>query len=89
MTEPRIDDRATWPAERDALLVREKAHTRAGGGIAAARRRLPMVEIDPAAAVVGPPGRGLEAMAPRHGLIARTDGRPTAQWSRLASGVGA
>ncbi|MGH3962291.1 MAG: DUF899 family protein [Pseudonocardiaceae bacterium] len=35
-------DRATWQAERDALLVREKAHTREGDAIAAARRRLPM-----------------------------------------------
>ena len=32
----------------DELLVREKAHTREGDAIAAARRRLPMVEVDPA-----------------------------------------
>ena len=31
---------------RDELLVREKAHTREGDAIAAARRRLPMVELD-------------------------------------------
>jgi predicted dithiol-disulfide oxidoreductase (DUF899 family) len=40
-------DRARWQAERDALLAREKAHTREGDAIAAARRRLPMVEVDP------------------------------------------
>lgn len=40
---PAVVDRATWQAERDALLVREKAHTREGDAIAAARRRLPMV----------------------------------------------
>jgi predicted dithiol-disulfide oxidoreductase (DUF899 family) len=28
------------------LRVREKAHTREGDAIAAARRRLPMVEVD-------------------------------------------
>ena len=33
----------TWKAEMDALLVREKAHTREGDTIAAARRQLPMV----------------------------------------------
>ena len=44
---PAIVDRATWQAEIDALRVREKAHTREGDAIAAARRRLPMVEVDP------------------------------------------
>lgn len=43
---PAVVDRATWQAERDALLAREKAHTREGDAIAAARRRLPMVEVD-------------------------------------------
>ena len=40
-------DRDTFQAELDALRVREKAHTREGDAIAAARRRLPMVEMDP------------------------------------------
>ena len=43
---PAIVDRATWQAELDMLRVREKAHTRAGDAIAAARRRLPKVEVD-------------------------------------------
>jgi predicted dithiol-disulfide oxidoreductase (DUF899 family) len=43
---PAVVDRATWQAERDALLAREKAHTREGDAIAGARRRLPMVEVD-------------------------------------------
>jgi predicted dithiol-disulfide oxidoreductase (DUF899 family) len=42
---PAIVDRETWRRERAALLVREKAHTREGDAIAAARRRLPMTEI--------------------------------------------
>lgn len=43
---PKIVDRSTFQAELDALGVREKAHTREGDAIAAARRRLPMVEVD-------------------------------------------
>ena len=38
---PKIVDRSTFQAELDALRVREKAHTREGDVIAAARRRLP------------------------------------------------
>jgi predicted dithiol-disulfide oxidoreductase (DUF899 family) len=44
---PAVVDRAAFQAELDALRVREKAHTREGDTIAAARRRLPMVEVDP------------------------------------------
>ncbi len=43
---PAVVDRATFQAELDALRVREKAHTHEGDAIAAARRRLPMVEVD-------------------------------------------
>jgi len=53
---PVVVDRATWQAELDTLLVREKAHTRAGDAIAAARRRLPMVEVDPTIQLLGPHG---------------------------------
>ncbi|PRY35834.1 DUF899 family protein [Umezawaea tangerina] len=53
---PPIVDLATWQAARDELLVREKAHTREGDAIAAARRRLPMVEFDGKVEVVGPRG---------------------------------
>ncbi|WP_232668039.1 DUF899 family protein [Pseudonocardia sp. TRM90224] len=53
---PDVVDRATWQAEIDQLLVREKAHTREGDAIAAARRRLPMVEVDASTPVVGPDG---------------------------------
>jgi predicted dithiol-disulfide oxidoreductase (DUF899 family) len=35
---PAVVDRAAWEAERDALMVREKAYTREGDAIAAARR---------------------------------------------------
>src|SRR6266852_9806720 len=50
---PKIVDRSTFQAEVDALRVREKAHTREGDAIAAARRRLPMVEVDGATPLIG------------------------------------
>lgn len=50
---PPVVDWETWQTERDALLVREKAHTRAGDAIAAARRRLPMFEVRNIALVGG------------------------------------
>jgi predicted dithiol-disulfide oxidoreductase (DUF899 family) len=53
---PRIVDRSTFQAELDALRVREKAHTREGDAIAAARRRLPMVEMDGATPLIGERG---------------------------------
>jgi len=53
---PVIEDRAVWQAQLDDLLVREKAHTREGDVIAAARRRLPMVEVDPAIPLTGEHG---------------------------------
>lgn len=58
---PKIADRNAFQAEMDALLVREKAHTREGNVIAAARRRLRFVPCDfigrslPALFELGPP----------------------------------
>src|SRR6266571_201757 len=53
---PPVVDLATWQAAREELLVREKAHTREGDAIAAARRRLPMVELDGAVEITGVDG---------------------------------
>jgi len=53
---PRVGDRSTFQAELDALRVREKAHTKESDAIAAARRRLPMVEVDPNISLIGPQG---------------------------------
>lgn len=50
---PPIVDRATWRLEQGRLRAAEKAHTRDGDAIAAARRRLPMTEADAAAKLVG------------------------------------
>ena len=56
LSSPPVADRATWQHRVDELRRREKAHTREGDAIAAARRRLPMVEIDAAAVLVGADG---------------------------------
>src|SRR5580700_10449277 len=53
---PAVASRDDWQALLDDLLVREKAHTRAGDAIAAARRKLPMVEVDPSIPVIGEHG---------------------------------
>jgi predicted dithiol-disulfide oxidoreductase (DUF899 family) len=65
-------DRATFQAELDKLRAREKAHTRDGDAIAAARRRLPMVEVDPGLELIGPNGplTLLDAFEGRSQLIA-------------------
>ncbi|WP_344533855.1 DUF899 family protein [Streptomyces albiaxialis] len=53
---PPVVDRAEFEAELGALRAREKAHTRESDAIAAARRRLPMVEVDAGLGLVGPDG---------------------------------
>ena len=69
---PLMVDRATFEAELDGLRAREKAHTHEGDAIAAARRRLPAVEMNPATPLVGPHGRVslLDAFDGRRQLIA-------------------
>jgi predicted dithiol-disulfide oxidoreductase (DUF899 family) len=82
---PLAVDRATWQAEIDALRVREKTHTREGDAIAAARRRLPMAEVDANLSLIGPHGplTLLEAFEGRRQLIAYYfmwhPGRPAAE----------
>ncbi|RJQ79067.1 DUF899 domain-containing protein [Pseudonocardiaceae bacterium YIM PH 21723] len=51
-----ITDRAGYQAELDTLRLREKTHTKEGDAIAAARRRLPVVEVDAGAKLIGPNG---------------------------------
>src|ERR1700723_448137 len=69
---PKIVDLSTFQAELDALRVREKAHTKEGDTIAAARRRLPMVAVDGATKLVGERGPGtlLDTFEGRRMLIA-------------------
>ena len=82
---PPAVDRAVFEGELDRLRGREKAHTREGDAIAAARRRLPMVEVDARLPLVGPDGRLmlLDAFEGRRQLIAYYfmwgPGRPAAE----------
>jgi len=82
---PPVTDRATWQAAIDELRVDEKAHTRAGDALAARRRRLPMVEVDPSTPLIGVDGPAtlLGAFAGRSQLIAYFQmwhaGRPAAE----------
>jgi predicted dithiol-disulfide oxidoreductase (DUF899 family) len=82
---PPVVARDTYEALLEQLRVREKAHTREGDAIAAARRRLPMVEMDPRTPVIGPNGPVtlLETFEGRRLLIAYyfmwDPGRPAAE----------
>jgi len=69
---PRIVDRKTFQKKLDALRVREKAHSRRGDALAAARRRLPMVKVDGATPLTGAQGPVtlLDAFEGRRQLIA-------------------
>jgi predicted dithiol-disulfide oxidoreductase (DUF899 family) len=69
---PETVDRNTFQAELDGLRTREKAHTREGDAIAAARRRLPMVEVDANLTLIGPDGplSLLDAFEGRRQLLA-------------------
>ncbi|MEV6757097.1 DUF899 family protein [Streptomyces sp. NPDC051214] len=69
---PPVAGRAAFQAELDQLRLREKAHTREGDAIAAARRRLPMVEVAADLELTGPNGPVtlLDAFEGRRQLIA-------------------
>jgi predicted dithiol-disulfide oxidoreductase (DUF899 family) len=71
-SQPKVVDRATFQVELDKLRTREKAHTRAGDAIAAARRKLPMIEVDPTITVIASDGPVtlLQAFEGRQLLIA-------------------
>ncbi|WP_436777379.1 DUF899 family protein [Yinghuangia sp. YIM S09857] len=83
--QPQIVDRAAFQRQLDELRAREKAHTREGDAIAAARRRLPMVEVAADSALLGPDGPTtlLDAFEGRRQLIAYYfmwwPGRPAAE----------
>jgi predicted dithiol-disulfide oxidoreductase (DUF899 family) len=71
-TRPAVVDRPTFDAQLEVLRSREKAHTREGDAIAAARRRLPMVEVAADSPLIGPRGpvRLLDVFEGRRQLIA-------------------
>jgi predicted dithiol-disulfide oxidoreductase (DUF899 family) len=69
---PNTVDRSAFETELNALRMREKAHTREGDAIAAARRRLPMVEVDGDTPLIGELGSVtlLDAFEGRRMLVA-------------------
>jgi predicted dithiol-disulfide oxidoreductase (DUF899 family) len=90
---PPITNRAAYLAEVEALRPREKEHTRAGDTIAAARRRLPMAELDASIPLIGPDGPVtlLEAFEGRRQLVAYYHmwypGEPAESSARAARGT--
>jgi len=79
---PQVATRENWQRRLDELVAREKAHTREGDAIAAARRRLPMVEIEARTLLTGVAGQVplLDVFEGRRQLIAYFhmwhDGKP-------------
>jgi predicted dithiol-disulfide oxidoreductase (DUF899 family) len=57
MNAPRVVSPEDWEAARQALLVKEKEHTRARDALAAERRRMPMMAVEKDYAFDGPDGR--------------------------------
>lgn len=57
MHTPPVVSPERWEAARKQLLVKEKAHTRAGDALAAERRRMPWMAVDKAYAFETPTGR--------------------------------
>jgi predicted dithiol-disulfide oxidoreductase (DUF899 family) len=56
MKSPPIVTPQEWQAAREALLVKEKAHTRAGDALAAERRRMPWMAVEKEYRFEGPDG---------------------------------
>ena len=82
---PPVVDRSDFQAELDRLRAREKSLTRESDAIAAARRRLPMVEVAADVELLGPDGPVtlLDAFEGRRQLVAYYfmwhPGRPAAE----------
>ena len=56
MSLPPVVSPDEWKAAREALLVKEKAHTRARDALAAERRRMPRMAVEKAYTFDGPAG---------------------------------
>jgi predicted dithiol-disulfide oxidoreductase (DUF899 family) len=57
LSTPPIVSPQEWQAAREQLLVKEKAHTRAGDALAAERRRMPWMAVEKDYVFDGPQGR--------------------------------
>lgn len=93
---PPIVDQAEWERARADLLVKEKAHTRAGDALAAERRRLPMVAIEREYVLTGHDGpltlldmfKGRRQLVLYHHMLRPQDPHPCDGCSSVADGVG-
>src|SRR5438552_8844961 len=54
---PRIVSQKEWEAAREKMLVKEKAHMRAGDALAAERRRMPWMAVEKPYKFEGPTGK--------------------------------
>ena len=57
MHTPSVVSREAWDAAREKMLVKEKAHMRAGDALAAERRRMPWLKIETPYVFEGPRGK--------------------------------
>jgi predicted dithiol-disulfide oxidoreductase (DUF899 family) len=57
MQTPPVVSKEEWETAREALLVKEKAHTRARDALAAERRRMPWMAVDKSYQFDGPNGK--------------------------------
>lgn len=71
MKTPPIVSRSDWDAAGQRMLVKEKAHMRAGDALAAERRRMPWMAVEKAYQFEGPDGKAslLEIFKGRRQLI--------------------
>jgi predicted dithiol-disulfide oxidoreductase (DUF899 family) len=76
-----------WERARQELLVREKELTRARDAMAAARRRMPWMEVEKEYVLDGPYGRvGLRSTS-RESLAGRNMRAAVARWVLIRSGI--
>ena len=93
---PPIVDAETWDAARLEILAQEKAVTRARDALAAARRRLPMVEVTRGYSFVGPEGAtdlpglfaGFDQLSVYHHMLKAGDPAPCPGCCMFADNVG-
>ncbi|MGV3548428.1 DUF899 domain-containing protein [Rhizobium sp.] len=96
MLSPEIVSRAEWMAAHDALMAREKAHTRAEDALAAERRRQPWELVDKDYEFEGPAGRlgladlfeGRRQLILYHHMLKKDDPAPCAGCSLFTDNIG-
>ena len=96
MNLPTVVSVTEWQADRDRLLIKEKAATRALDALAAERRKLPMVRIDKTYAFESPDGpvtllglfAGRSQLIVYHFMLAPGSGQPCEGCSLFVDNLG-